>query len=206
MTEIVYILTNPGMPGLVKVGKNTTGDLALRIRQLYQTGVPAPFDLYFAAEVHDADFVEDCIFQAFDFFRENPRREFLRVDPENVKAALMIGMVREITLDEEQGEVLEQGLSVEEREAIQSRRRRFRFEDYGIPVGSLLVLRKDSTITAKVAADNQIEYEGEVMSPTAATKAALSRTGRNWPSPVAAWEWLYNGRRLEDLRRERETR
>lgn len=53
MTEIVYILTNEAMPGLVKVGRTTT-DLAGRIRALFQTGVPLPFELFFACEVNDA--------------------------------------------------------------------------------------------------------------------------------------------------------
>lgn len=41
MAEIVYLLTNEAMPGLVKVGR-TNGDLAGRIRQLFQTGVLRP--------------------------------------------------------------------------------------------------------------------------------------------------------------------
>jgi hypothetical protein len=40
MADIVYVLTNEAMPGLVKIGR-TTGDLASRIRGLYQTGVPS---------------------------------------------------------------------------------------------------------------------------------------------------------------------
>lgn len=43
MADIVYLLTNESMPGLVKVGR-TNGDLAVRIRQLFQTGVPLPFE------------------------------------------------------------------------------------------------------------------------------------------------------------------
>ena len=41
MVDIVYILTNEAMPGLVKIGC-TNGELASRIRQLYSTGVPLP--------------------------------------------------------------------------------------------------------------------------------------------------------------------
>jgi hypothetical protein len=46
MPEIVYILTNEAMPGLVKIGR-TSVDLAGRIKALYQTGVPLPFELFF---------------------------------------------------------------------------------------------------------------------------------------------------------------
>ena len=41
MTEIVYVLTDPVMLGVVKIGC-TQGDLATRVRSLFQTGVPLP--------------------------------------------------------------------------------------------------------------------------------------------------------------------
>ncbi len=38
--EIVYVLTNPAMPGLVKIGKTNQKDIEERMKQLYTTGVP----------------------------------------------------------------------------------------------------------------------------------------------------------------------
>jgi len=38
----VYILTNPSMPGLVKIGRSKNGGRK-RASDLYQTGVPTPF-------------------------------------------------------------------------------------------------------------------------------------------------------------------
>ena len=43
--EIVYVLTNPAMPGLVKIGRTAGEDAGARIAQLYTTGVPVPFTL-----------------------------------------------------------------------------------------------------------------------------------------------------------------
>lgn len=43
----VYVLTNPAMPGLVKIGK-TARDDNTRIAELYITGVPVPFNIDFA--------------------------------------------------------------------------------------------------------------------------------------------------------------
>ena len=40
---IVYVLTNPAMPGIVKIGK-THASLGSRLSQLYSTGVPVPFE------------------------------------------------------------------------------------------------------------------------------------------------------------------
>jgi hypothetical protein len=49
---IVYILTNPVMPGLVKIGQ-TTNEISNRLNDLNTTGVPLPFECKFACEVDD---------------------------------------------------------------------------------------------------------------------------------------------------------
>jgi hypothetical protein len=38
---IVYVLTNPAIPGMVKIGKTCRG-MAARLNELYSTGVPSP--------------------------------------------------------------------------------------------------------------------------------------------------------------------
>ena len=49
---IVYVLTNEAMPGLVKIGYTT--DLKRRIKELSQpSGIPAPFECFFAVEVEN---------------------------------------------------------------------------------------------------------------------------------------------------------
>ena len=42
--QIVYVLTNPAMPGLLKIGSTTQEEVDTRMKQLYSTGVPVPFD------------------------------------------------------------------------------------------------------------------------------------------------------------------
>ena len=49
--NVVYVLTNSAMPGLVKIGHTTQEDANVRIGQLYTTGVPVPFELKFACKV-----------------------------------------------------------------------------------------------------------------------------------------------------------
>lgn len=48
--SIVYVLTNPAVPGLVKIGYTIQEDANARIGQLYTTGVPVPFKLEFACK------------------------------------------------------------------------------------------------------------------------------------------------------------
>lgn len=55
---IVYVLTNPVMPGLVKIGKTSRDEVQTRLNELYSTGVPVPFDCASAARVEDESKVE----------------------------------------------------------------------------------------------------------------------------------------------------
>ena len=62
---IVYVLTNPAMPGLVKIGKTSRSEVDARLGELYSTGVPVPFDCAFAGRVEDETAVERAFHQAF---------------------------------------------------------------------------------------------------------------------------------------------
>ena len=53
---IVYLIANPAMPGLVKLGK--TIDLKERLKQLFNTSVPFPFRCIYAKKVKDYSEVE----------------------------------------------------------------------------------------------------------------------------------------------------
>ena len=53
MLEIIYILTNEAMQGYIKIGF-TNGSLSERLQQLDRTGVPLPFEVYYACEVENA--------------------------------------------------------------------------------------------------------------------------------------------------------
>ncbi len=95
---IVYVLTNPAMQGLVKIGKTTRSTLENRMGELYSTGVPVPFNCEIAVEVDDEASVESVLHKAFAKFRINPRREFFEVDPEHIKPLIAL-LGREISLD-----------------------------------------------------------------------------------------------------------
>ena len=74
--EIVYVLTNPAMIGLVKIGRTTQKDIGDRMRQLYTTGVPLPFECEYACRVDDCSKVEKAFHLAFGNTRINSSREF----------------------------------------------------------------------------------------------------------------------------------
>jgi hypothetical protein len=66
---IVYIISNPAMPGLVKVGK--TINLEDRLKSLYSSGVPMPFRCVYAKEVDNYSEVERKLHQGLNSHREN---------------------------------------------------------------------------------------------------------------------------------------
>ena len=71
MSEIIYILTNPVMPDLVKIGKTVQilkNEFAL---SRAVTGVPVPFEVYYACTVEDASEVEKGIHDGFGDHRTN---------------------------------------------------------------------------------------------------------------------------------------
>ena len=79
---IVYLLTNPVMPGLVKIGMTTQEDIDKRMKELYTTGVPVPFECKFACKVKKSDClkIEKALHKAFDPQRINQNREFFRIN------------------------------------------------------------------------------------------------------------------------------
>ena len=58
MSGIVYLLTNPVMPGLTKIGKTNINGLESRLQNLYNTSIPIPFHCFYACEVEEPDLVE----------------------------------------------------------------------------------------------------------------------------------------------------
>ncbi|WP_028347821.1 GIY-YIG nuclease family protein [Bradyrhizobium murdochi] len=198
MAEIIYVLINEAMPGLIKIGK-TNGELASRIRQLYSTGVPLPFELFYACEVANAAFVEINLHEAFGDHRISKGREFFRLAPERARAALLLAATREIKLGDEIFENTEVKAEVE----AAKRRSRFRLSMVGIKPGTVLQLYKDPNIVCTTVDEiNQVDFRGDTTSLSDAARQAHSDLGDEWPSVSGPWAWAYQGKRLDELRRE----
>ena len=53
MPNIVYVLANPEMPGIAKIGIPDRTDVQLRMSELYSTGVPLPCECVIAQQIED---------------------------------------------------------------------------------------------------------------------------------------------------------
>ncbi len=71
----VYVLTNPGIPGLVKIGY-TKNDPQQRARELYGTGVAYPFEVAYQLRCAGYRAVERAAHALLDEYRVNDGREF----------------------------------------------------------------------------------------------------------------------------------
>ncbi len=76
---MIYVLTNPGMPGIVKVGR-TSQPIEVRVAQLSgATGVPYPFEVVRARPTVDCHEAEERAHGFLEFWRVSERREFFEV-------------------------------------------------------------------------------------------------------------------------------
>lgn len=84
----VYILYNPLMEGLVKIG-STSGSSDARAAQISgATGIPSAFLVVHEEYVCDCKLVEQRLHSRFSAVRVNPRREFFRVPLKQAVKAL----------------------------------------------------------------------------------------------------------------------
>ena len=196
--QIVYVLTNSAMPGLVKIGKTTQLEVKDRMKQLYGTGVPVPFECAFACQVKDATEVEKALHLAFGMTRSNPNREFFKIEPERVIAILKLLKVDDITTQFEKD--LESDVPAVDMQSAQSLKRSMRppmnFHELGIPNGSILV-SKDGAHQVEVVAEKKVKQEGEIRSLTAATRKMLG-LAEDYPLQPSPY-WTYNGKTVKEI-------
>lgn len=199
MPDIVYVLTNEAMEGLVKIGFTTTS-VEQRIKELDQTGVPLPFQCFYAAEVANCKTVEKHLHIIFSDKRIRPNREFFRTDPNQVKAAIQLAELKEVTPRNDVVVDETDKRAIKEAVARSDRRSPLKFSNLQIPVGAVLSFVKDPSVTCSVVEDGQVNFEGQVLSPSAAALRAVQRVGYNWSAVSGSDYWEYEGESLATRR------
>ena len=191
---IVYVLTNPAMPGLVKIGKTTLDDATDRILQLYTTGVPVPFKIEFACRASDELEVEKALHIAFGPQRINPKREFFRIEPEQAIAILKLLHSEDATDEVKEKNSQVDAESAQAAESLRARRPNLNFEEMGIPLGSVLQSFDDES-TATVIGPKKVKYRDQELTLTAATRLMLQLDYSVQPGP----HWTFNGKRVSEI-------
>lgn len=196
--QIVYVLTNPAMPGLVKIGQITQREVADRMKQLYSTGVPVPFACAFACQVKDAAEAEKALHLAFGMTRINPNREFFKLEPERVIAVLQLLKLDDITQQFER--TIESDIPSADKQSAQALKRSMRppmnFYELGIPNGSILI-SKDGEHQCTVVGEKKVNFGGTASSLTAATRKMLG-LAEDYPLQPSP-HWTFNGKTVKEI-------
>ena len=75
----VYILSNPSMPGVIKIGQSSN-DPAARANELYTTGVPEPFLIEYKGLFEGYAKLERSVHDALSDSRRSSNREFFEIE------------------------------------------------------------------------------------------------------------------------------
>lgn len=198
---IVYVMTNPEMPGLVKIG-HTGQTVEQRLRDLDMTGVPVPFECVAAWEFADAAGVEGTLHQAFADRRVRRSREFFRVSSDQPISVLEGFGARDVT---PRSDVVDERNAADDRaslEASRARRERFRFDMVGIEPGTVLTSVRDGDVTCTIIDERRVQFGDEVMTLTAAARRVIHDLGKGWKSVSGPDSWRYGDRTLATIRDE----
>lgn len=157
---IVYVLTNPAMPGLVKIGMTSRNNIDERMKELYGTGVPVPFECKYACKVKSSDCekIEKALHTAFAPDRINTNREFFKIKPEQAMAILELFNREDVT--QEITDEIDNDLTTEDKSASEkinsSRRPPLNYFEMGMKKDDLLVFIKDNNIIASIADEKKV--------------------------------------------------
>lgn len=187
------------MPGYFKIGKCAVSRLKERMKNLYSTGVPLPFECEYARVVNRYELVEKSLHRAFSTERCNDNREFFKTTPERVVAILELLEGEDVTNTVRRD--IEGNTTAADRMAqTRIRRSNLNFQELGVPIGGMITFLSpdndaECAIQAKVADSRHVEYDGQIFSLTGLTKQLLQVDGPLRPTGY----WSYNGRSLLEM-------
>lgn len=214
----VYILTNPSFrEDWVKIGKSSR-PVDVRSKELDNTAVPLPFEIYATLKTTKYAKVEKQIHKQIDRLtdlRIRQNREFFNIPP-SVALDIMRDMAdllddAELYVYVDGKPVLSKSKDEDKKIEAESKERQskapkpaFKFHMIRLNVGDTIVF-DPLQLPVKVASDDRIEYEGRLYSLSAFTANFLPEEKQN---PSGAYQgpkyFSYKGKVLSELRKEKE--
>ena len=196
---IVYLLTNPVMPGLVKIGMTTQEDIDKRMKELYTTGVPVPFECKFACKVKKSDCkkIEKALHKAFDPQRVNQNREFFRINVEQAQVILEIFNPVDVTQDV--SDEMQNDLTDDDKAAsskAQTKRPPLNFFEMGLQKGDRLLWKDDPSIFVTIISEKKVNYGGE---ETSISSLSAKLKGYNIKYIAPCSHWIFKDKLLSDI-------
>lgn len=181
MEGLIYILSNEGMRNFYKIGE-TKRTIEARMKELYNTSVPYPFEIEFLMKVENSCYVETLLHRYWDKKR-TPNREFFKFNKKDLDATkeMCITVFKGEVLDSDMIEIEDPNAKAnnedlnEEYSDDNNKEIRVKgdFNMLNIPVGSELIFKKDNSIKCIVAGENKVEFGKELFSLTSLARKFL---------------------------------
>ena len=205
----VYILTNPSFKeDWVKIGKSSR-PVDIRSKELDNTAVPLPFEIYATLKTVKYNEVEKLIHKTIDRLtdlRIRQNREFFNVAP-----AKALDILKDISTTLDDAEIDEVYLGDNRKkhtinteatdDTIKKQQRpRFKFSMINIAIGETITFLPTGT-EVKVADDDKVEYQGRLykLSPFVGTFMPKERQNNSGAYQGAKY-FSYKGEILDDIR------
>lgn len=214
----VYILTNPSFrEDWVKIGKSSR-PVDVRSKELDNTAVPLPFDIYATLKTSKFDKVEKQIHKQIDRLtdlRIRQNREFFNVAPD-----VALDIMRDFADLLDDGELCvyvdgkpviseskEQDKKIKDDEVAKQHKKpkpNFKFSMVGLKVGDTIIF--DPTgLEIKIATDDKVEYDGRLWKLSPFTATYLPEEMQNSSGAYQGPKYFsFNGKTMWQLRNEKE--
>jgi hypothetical protein len=211
----VYILTNKSFrDDWVKIGKSSR-PVDVRSKELDNTAVPLPFDVYATMQTEKFAEIEKIIHKQIDRLtdlRIRQNREFFNVHPAqalDILLDLAVAIDDAVIMKYEGGKPYQVYPEIEKPEKKENhdkkpQRKPFEFSMVDLSVGDIVVFDA-LNLEVKVAGTNKIEYEGRLWSLSAFCGTYLPEEKQNSSGAYQGPKFFsYNGKTLWDIRLEKE--
>ncbi len=214
----VYILTNPSFrEDWVKIGKSSR-PVDVRSKELDNTAVPLPFEIYATLKTAKYDKVEKQIHKQIDRLtdlRIRQNREFFNIAPsvaldimrdiadllEDAELAVYVEGKPVVSSSKDEDKKINAANEDKKRKKVKSA---FKFHMVGLNVGDTIIF--DAThLPVKIATDDKIEYEGRLWSLSAFTAEFLPEEMQNTSGAYQGSKYFsYGGKTMQQMRLEKE--
>ena len=210
----VYILTNPSFKeDWVKIGKSSR-PVDIRSKELDNTAVPLPFEIYATLKTSKYEEVEKLIHKTIDRLtdlRIRQNREFFNVPPakaldilKDISTTLDDAEIDEVYLGEGRKNRSKTDGPGTEEPASKKARPPFRFSMVDIPIGATVVF-VPAGLEVRVADDDKVEYEGRLYKLSPFVGSFMPEDRRNASGAYQGAKYFtYKGKILDQLRSEKE--
>ncbi len=187
----IYIMTNPALKDMVKIG--FAADVEARRKQLSTTALPYEYEVYATYET-SGNLEDKKLHKMIDNLnpdlRVSSNREFFLMSPQ--EAFDLLEAIA--TISGTSGKLKK--TKVVEAKKQKVRRPPVNFAKCGIPVGAELVFVEDPSVVAKVVSERKVEYHNEITSLSAISD---SIKGGSTQGP---YFFTYNGKRISEIAEE----